>query len=425
MLGYDNLKSMAETVRGLIVASGGGLRFTDSSLIERLRDESVKLFAGETLGEASKWSRIMLEEAYRAVSLVRARGVIFPKELRSFISNPPHHLSKKLFQYSIDLARSKMSVEEYMAKAKSAIATSLRTNMRSIYQYWVFLGLVSTLAERGAYMVYPEHGYIHIERAGRQRGGSIPANLVLRLPGKGEASFYIEAPRPVGWGDTRDLRKVWSLYVSLRPDMIIYKGRVVDMVDHDSAAAGGPPVKKPNLIVECKELRDWYERTRYLKGSLAKPLTAEEWYSRWWSGLVEGLGDILGVEAKAGVARRERSIKVKEYRLVLLYKEVYKPEELVLVSRSRLPWHVKKDLEDNGVTVVDGLEIGWRDGLNELASIVERYFGGEQGDPLESVEAKLRSMGISFDRVRLLEALAELADAHIEELARLLSKRGS
>ncbi len=417
--GLEELRSSATGLVGSVRKYKGSLVFKSGAeeRLEKLRDDTVRVFAGDKLWEARRWAEVLASETSRVEGLLGAKGVIFPKELRSFLTDPAHHLSKKLFQYSIDLARGKISVEEYIAKARSAVITSLRTNMRSIYQYWVFMALAASLAERGAYMVYPEHGYIHIERSGRQRGGSIPANLVLRMPGRGYASFYLEAPRPVGWGDSRDLRRVWSLYVSLRPDMIVYKGMVVDMVEY---VGGEPRIKRPNLIVECKELSDWYERTRYLKGSLAKPLSAEEWYSRWWTGLVEGLGDILGVEEVVEAIKEEKALKVKEYQLVGIYMEVYKPDKLVLVSRVKVPGGIRRELESKGVDVVDGVEIGDRGRVGELASIVEEFFGGGSDWGLEAVEALLASRGVKAERDRLARALARLAARHFDELIELM-----
>ena len=415
----EELRSLAESTRGRVKTRKGRLVFEGGveELLEELRDRSVDVFVGGLVREAVKWSRTLLEEAERLGKVLGARGIIFPKELRSFLSDPRHHLSKKLFQYSVDLARGKLSVEEYLAKARSALQTSLRTNMRSIYQYWVFTGLAVALAEEGAYMVYPEHGFIHIERSGRQRGGSIPANLVLRLPGKGDASFYLEAPRPVGWGDSRDLRRVWKLYVSLRPDMIVYRGLVVDMVEYKG---GEPDIRRPNLIIECKELNDWYERTRYLKGSLARPLTAEEWYSRWWTGLVEGLGDILGVKETVEALKEEKAVKVKEHQLVLLYKEVYKPDKLVLVSRVRVPGWVRRDLEDRGVEIVDPVEIGDRRAIGSLAGIVAEFFEGDSRWELGVIEDLLSSRGIRVERARVARAVARLAARHLDELIALI-----
>ncbi|MEB3773758.1 MAG: hypothetical protein GSR86_02370, partial [Desulfurococcales archaeon] len=248
-------------------------------------------YASHYIDSIYKWITRFLETARTAADLLGAHGWLLPKELKSFIGSPEDHLRKKLFQYTLDLGRGRLGVGEYLSKARSAITTSIRTNMRSIYQYWAFSAILVNLARLGARIIYPEHGYILIERTGRQRSGGIPPNLILRLPG-GEVSFFLEAPRPVGWGDGRDLRRTWRLYTSLRPDMLVYGGRVMDIVDMDGE---GPPIKRPDIVVEFKELEDWFNRVRYLKGPITRPLTAEEWFNRWLDGLWEGLSEVLGV----------------------------------------------------------------------------------------------------------------------------------
>ncbi len=409
----------AERVRSLVRVEGGRPRFLDGGeeALEELRRLLVGEYAGGRLEEARRWIESFLSEAYRAVSLLGAKGVLLPKELRSFIGDPERHLMKKLFQYTLYYAAGSLSLEDLLVKARSALTTSVNTNMRSLYQYWVFAALLSILASRGARLVYPEHGYIYIERTGRQRGGGIPANTALSLPGKGYASFYLEAPRPVGWGDNRDLARAWRLYVSLRPDMIVYSGLVLDMVED---SGDGPRVKRPQLIVEFKEQKDWYERTRYLKGLAAKPMTADEWFQRWYQGLKAGLAEVLGVEKVEPPGERAKPVRVKEYRLILLYRSVYEPDRLVLVSRARMPSEIVAELESEGVTVIHGVEIGDRGSVEPLAEIVEEYFSEPQVDPLDVAVSLLEErLGAPVDRDLAARALAELAVGEAERLSEI------
>ncbi len=409
----------AERVRRLVRVDNGKPRFLDGGeeALDELRRLLVREYAGARLGEARRWIEAFLSEAYRAVSLLGAKGVLLPKELKSFIRDPEHHLAKKLFQYTLYYASGSLSLEGLLAKARSALTTSVNTNMRSLYQYWVFAALLSLLASRGARLVYPEHGYIYIERTGRQRGGGIPANAALSLPGRGYASLYLEAPRPVGWGDNRDLERAWRLYVSLRPDMIVYSGLVLDMVED---SGDGPRVRRPQLIVEFKEQSDWYERTRYLKGLAGKPLSASEWFQRWYQGLQAGIAEVLGLERVEPPGERVRPVRVKEYRLILLYRSVYRPDKLILVSRARMPGEIVAELESEGVTVIHGVEIGDRAAVEPLADIVEEYFSGPQADPLDvAVRVLEERLGGPVDRVLAARALAELAVGEAERLSEI------
>ena len=121
-----------------------------------------------------------------------------------------------------------------------AINTSYRTNLRTLYQNWGFLATLKELYREGAMTVYPEHGVLDLERSGKQKLRWIPPSLIVDVPGHGGSSFFIEAPRPLAWRDTGDLKEIWRLYVAFRPDLLVYGGRVYDIVEPDNS----PPVKE-------------------------------------------------------------------------------------------------------------------------------------------------------------------------------------
>ncbi len=429
-MGADEVYQLALTLLSRARVEGMRLMLDEEAeeALDRLRDLIVSLAVDEEeLEEAVRWTGILLGELSRASTLIGAQGWSFPRELRSFLADPRGHLRKKLFNYVFDLARGRIGVDELVRRGEAAVRTSLRTNLRSIYQDWVFAAVLTGLGERGGRLVYPETGVVLLERSGRQRSGSIPPNAIIRLP-RGEVSFFLEAPRPLGWEDSGDLERTWKLYVALRPDMLVYSGRVLDIVAPDR----DPPVLAPDLIVECKELPDWYERSRDLRGPLAKPLRALEWRARWLRGLEEGLADILGVDRgrlRDFTMGRARSVRVREHRLLLLYKETFQPREFVLVSRSRLPGEIRGDLEEHGILVLDGVEIGDRRGLQPLVDLVEGLAApaGPGGGMEEAVRAALaRALREGLDPVleagrAALEYLASRGDP----LASRLLGRGS
>ncbi|GAB6148752.1 hypothetical protein [Stetteria hydrogenophila] len=372
MTGLEGLPALVEVLRRRVRVDGMRLVFEPGA--ERLLDEVRDLIVDAVVGRgeierAREWAGILEAELSRAARLLGAAGWSYSRELRSFLEDPRLHLRKKLFNYVFDLARGRLGVEELARRGAAAVRTSLRTNLRSIYQDWVLAVILSGLGERGGRLVYPETGVVLLERSGRQRSGSIPPNAVVRLP-RGEVSLFLEAPRPLGWEDSSDLRRSWRLYTTLRPDILVYPGRVLDIAAPDR----DPPVLRPHTIIECKELPDWFERSRDLRGPLAEPMSAAEWRARWLRGLEDGLADVLGVDRRSVEALAEgraRSLRVKEHRLVLLYKETFKPERMHLVSRARLPREVRLDLESNGVTVHDGVEMGDREALQGLVEEVE------------------------------------------------------
>ncbi|MEM2499279.1 MAG: hypothetical protein QXU30_03925 [Sulfolobales archaeon] len=342
-----------------------------SELISRFRECFILDVLGQELAEAVRWLEYVNMELDVLSNRYRLSGYSLSREFRSFRENPLAHLKKKIFIYVYDYARGKIGLRELVKKCSSAAYTSLRTNMRSAYQVWGFSAILNYLSEEGYGMHFPEHRYLTIDRAGKQKLGKIPPNIVLFNPKRGFISFFYEAPRPLTWEDSEDLRAVWSLYTTLRPDMMVYSGKVMDIVELGS----NPPVKRPNMLVEFKELADWYDRSRDLKSYFKKsPLTAEEWRSKWLSGLYTGLADALGMrknEIRKSV-EEGRPLRIKEHKLVQIYASLYKPRKTFLVSRSEVPQAIKSELEESGIEVVDGVGFD-RKKVKPVAESIESY----------------------------------------------------
>ena len=361
----------------------------------------------EPIREAKEWIKIFSKTIEEVIKVYGFTTVLYSKEFGSFIKDPWLHLRKKLFIYTHDLKRGRLSKEEYARKSLAAIRTSLRTNLRTLYQNWVFLSILMKLYEPGTLVIYPEHKVLSLERSGKQKLRWIPPNIVIDVPSIGSLSFYIEAPRPIAWEDTSDLKQAWSLYTALRPDMMVYGGRVMDITDLSSS----PPVKKPDIIIECKELIDWYQRIRDVRGPLAKPLTAEEWRSRWIQGLWDGLADVLGVTRKEAIeeVKERKGIRLSEVKIVKLYKSVYNPKEMIVVSRYSVPSDVRKELESYGIKVIDNVGFE-RSKLSPLIRSLEKY-AKESGEFVIKITDRRLAQLIS----KLIELYEENA-INVEEL---------
>ncbi|RLI36199.1 hypothetical protein DRO60_06040 [Candidatus Bathyarchaeota archaeon] len=390
---------------------------------EALRERFVlRVVSRAELEEARAWIKELEACTERLGEFLGVSGISYTRELGSFLADPLAHLKKKIFIYTFDLLAGKLDMERFERKAAAAIRTSLRTNMRSIYQTWVFLKLLELLAAKGpSRLIYPEHGLLYVERSGRQRTGSIPPNCVVGCAGRGALSFFLEVPRPIAWEDGTDLARVWKFYVALRPDMMVYGGVVMDIAQ----PSADPPVRRPDFIVECKELSDWYERVRDLRGQLSRPLSAEEWRALWLKGLWDGLAAAMGVGKREVVRmlREERSVRLREPQLVRLYRSVYRPDRMVLVSRTPVPDEVREELEASGITVLDG--VGFRG--KKLEPLVEELLSAARawrGSPdLLSQVADL--LGLTrYDRRALEKAILGLVREHKDDLlARLQAKR--
>ena len=371
-------------------------------LLEELKARFVREVVGSELPRVAEWVSHLLSAEERLRRVLGVRGVVYPKELKSFLEGCEAHLRKKLFIYAHDLARGRLTPEEFLERAGAAVRTSLLTNSRSLYQSWVFITLVAHLAERGFRLIYPDDMHLHLERSGRQRTGEIPPNAVLS-DGYRALSLFVEAPRPVGWEDTGDLARAWKLYVALRPDMLAYGGRVANIV----VPGGDPPVLRPDVVVECKELDDWHRRSRELKGPIASPLTAEEWRERWITGLYAGLAEVLNAQPSEVRARLQerRGLRLKDPQIVILYKRFYEPRRMVLVTRAPTPPEVRRLLEEEGIEVYDGVGFS-HEKLGEVAGILEEAASQE---------------ALRADFVELTPAAKEL----LREALELLRRRGA
>ncbi len=368
-----DVEELFDIVRRSFAASGGHLGVEDVRLLDEAKKKLVLCLVGDSVNGITKWLEHVREVLGCVQRMFGVKGFTLPKELASFMASPIDHLKKKLFNYVNDYLSGRLGYEDLLKKSLSALTTSLRTNARSCYQLWGFTAILLHLGDMGYHLVYPEHRFINFDRSGKQRLGVIPPNMVFLNLESGFLSFFYEAPRPLSWEDTSDLQRVWSLYTALRPDLMIYGGKVLDVIDLGLS----PPIKRPNVIVEFKELEDWYIRVRDLRGYFRRPLTAEEWRFRWWQRLREELVKIADlqhvVEAVESRVERDRtpSMRLKEYQLLALYRATYRPDKMILISRAKTPDEVKKYLEDNGIEVYDGIGFS----IEELKGIAESIGG--------------------------------------------------
>lgn len=338
--------------------------------VEELKEEFVDYVIQGKIKEAYEWISnlfVVLDELKEKMNI---KGWMFSREMKSFIENPKKHLVKKLFLYFHDLVRGRITAEEFFTKGRQAVNSSFGSNMRSVYQAWGFSSILLQLADRGFKLSYPEHGYINFDRAGKQKSGTIPPNAVVSDSLGRSFSFFLEAPRPIAWEDNSDLERVWKLYSTLRPDMMIYKGFYIDIVD----LTGDIPIKRPNYVIEFKELDEWWKRWRYLKGY--KPLSGNEWRARWIKGLYKGLAEVLGANMKDEMPdfTEEKGKKIREYKIINLYKSIYNPDKGVVISRTKVDEEVVKELEKDGILVIN--ETGFNP--NKLSPIVDELLSNTE-----------------------------------------------
>ncbi len=418
---YEELLSITSVDNAGRLKVKPGQKVLFSKLEDKLREQFIYyILDRELIEQGYKWVELFKESIEELKQLAGLYTVMLSRELKSFTEDILSHLKKKIFIYTNDLLRRRIELDEYERKAGAAIRTSFRTNLRSIYQNWVFIKILKKIIKDNGILVYPENKYLPLERWGKQKTGVIPPNTITYTLGKGYLSFFLEAPRPIGWEDTSDLRRAWKLYTALRPDMMIYGGRVLNIIQ----LGRDPPIKRPDIIIECKELEEWYLRVRDIKGPLAQPLTAEEWRNKWIEGLWTGLADVLGVDREkvTETVRERKGVRLREYHIVTLYKSLYKPKQMILISRTKIPSDIKRELEqDHNIIVYDN--VGFNEYLlSEAVDILLEYtrpdseivlkLEGDLGELLEKAYNKALAKGFKGS---LHEFLKYILNKYVDE----------
>ena len=392
------------------------------SMLDRMKLSFVREKLRHEIQVAENWVRIFrraVVELYKALGL--EHRPLYSREFASFLEDIEHHLSKKLVFYAFDLLRNRLSLEEFMQKAGAAVTTSLKTNMRILYQNWVFVSIMRLLGERGARMIYPETKFLLLTRSQQQKLAIIPPNAILATE-RGYLSFFLEIPRPIAWGDSRDLSRVWKLYTSLRPDICVYGEKLLNALD----LSGEIVIKRPDVIIECKELEDWYKRRRDIRGPFAEIMSVEKWRTAWIRGLHEGLSEAVGLIMKSTKKKKKRHkvIYLSDHEIVQLYQKIYKPKIFYLVSRTRIPREIKDNLEENNIEVLDNIMFNHKklepliEGLlNAIRKTHTKMSIAIDEDTYRLLKALSRNIGIPLTNIdNIITILAQFALEHINEL---------
>lgn len=184
-----------------------------------------------------------------------------------------------------------------------------------------------------------------------------------------------------------------------------------------------PPVKRPNVIVECKELEDWFKRSRDLRGWWTRAMSAEEWRLLWLRGLWEGLAEAMGVKTRdelvKSISVERKSLRLKEYRLIQIYRRFYRPDTMMLITRTRLPSEIRDEVEESGIVVYD--DVGFNeDKLVEAVNELKRY--GRESKSRDIVSVVREKFGLrGYDNRVIERAIVDLISEHYGEFLKKLS----
>ncbi|MCS7385485.1 MAG: hypothetical protein NDF55_01910 [archaeon GB-1867-005] len=298
----------------------------DAYLNEKYKGEIEKIEL-----DISKYSRLCDD----VKTFFGIKYIFHSKAFNSFIQDPLSHIRDVLISKIESSVKRKLALKRFNQIANLTVRKCIDTNSRILFQNFIALSILYNMYNYDIKVKYPPNSWVHLDRKGHQRGGHIPPNYIIEMNGS-YFSFFIEAPRPIKWSLPLKSEDELPLHAAPRPDIMIYRGWIENIVDEKSNAT---LIKSPDFIIECKEITGWWKSTRKSKG--IKHLTS---------------GEVENVDA----------VKVIE-----LYRKLYNPGGIILVSKVKVPRGVKYKLSLRGVQTIDNTD------LNPLAikQIIEIIFG--------------------------------------------------
>ena len=239
------------------------------------------------LDEARLLSDSYVKVEREVVRILKLDRISMSTKLHMFLHNPKDALMRELFDPLFHLLRGKIDVKTFEKEQSKNIENSFRNLYRAGYQKWVALSLVKLLeADKNlsVSITYPSIRRI-VHALGSKRPAPSPRESnVLSLEHEIPQVFivpnfivhsakvdrYVAIGLEIGiamwtaskvserreWYPLKSIREKYSL-VDLKPDMII----CVDERPEDVALiADFERICRPDLIIECMEQEDWYEK---------------------------------------------------------------------------------------------------------------------------------------------------------------------
>ena len=254
--------------------------------------------------EISQYRRICrrVEEVYGI------EGIFHSKMFARFLKDYLKHIGSKL--PVLDLARKRVTLESFEKTGLQGVKRSIQTNLRTLYQNFALLSILVNFSPREPEIIFPHHDYIDLRR--RARGEKkLKPNFIIDANGK-KYSFFVEGLLGFSGGP--------------RPDIMVYTRYIEDIRRPNEVGRIVPP----DIIVECKEVQEWYKRERSSR------------IDSWWAEFYQ----------RAGGTVRKNKVSVNELQIIKVYKEIYQPKEMFLVSKVDVPLQIKESLEEDGIKVI-------------------------------------------------------------------------
>ena len=271
------------------VSIPGNVRPEFYRLFDKVRMAFLEERFPNLLDEARLLSDSYVKVEHEVVRVLKLEGISMSTKLHMFLHDPKNALMRELFDPLFHLLRGKIDVKTFEEEQSQNIENSFRNLYRAGYERWVALSLVKLLeADRNFSLSIPFPSIRKIVHAlGSKRPAPSPReSKVLSLEHEIPQVFivpnfivhsakvdrYVAIGLEIGigtamwtaskvserreWYPLKSIREKYSL-VDLKPDMII----CADERPEDVALiADSERICRPDLIIECMEQEDWYEK---------------------------------------------------------------------------------------------------------------------------------------------------------------------
>ena len=261
-------------------------------LFDKVRMAFLEERFPDLLDEARLLSDSYVKVEHEVVRVLKLDKISMSTKLHMFLHDPKNALMRELFDPLFHLLRGKIDVKTFEEEQSKNIENSFRNLYSTGYEKWVALSLVKLLEADRNFSIsasFPSsRGIIHAlgskHPVPRPQGSKvlsleheIPQAFIVPnfIVHSAKVGRYVAIGLEIGiamwtaskvskrreWYPLKSIREKYSL-VDLKPDMII----CVDERPEDVALiADSERICRPDLIIECMEQKDWYE-----KGDLEK-----------------------------------------------------------------------------------------------------------------------------------------------------------
>jgi hypothetical protein len=297
------------------------MRVFDENLYRKLAECYIEENLRGIIGEVDKYVHLYNDFCDDVKIILNSPHIIHTKQLSHFLEDPMNHIIDVFMKKAFNLISMGVDVDKFASSINLTIKKCIDVNFKMIFQNFVALSIPYNLHSHNPKIVYPKNGWIILSRKGVQNNDSLPPNYVLEIDGR-RFSFFIEAPRPIDW--SRKVRKSSKipLHAAPRPDIMIYRGFVKNILKNkDRRVKMDSIIKRPYIIIECKEVEGWWKSSRLSKG--IRNLT---------NGELEN---------------------VKALDVVEVYQSLYRPKKAFVVSMVKAPRGVKYKLGLRGIETID------------------------------------------------------------------------